>query len=81
MSFYAYADDGHCFAGGRVQSASTDPTQVRVRWDDGYTIEDEIQNGIALLFGARDALAPATVEFLGPAGRVVGAHEPFIDQR
>jgi hypothetical protein len=53
----AYAD-GHFFAGGRVQSASTDLTRVLVRWDDGYVLEDKIQNGIALLFGARDALAP-----------------------
>jgi len=50
VSFYAYADHGHFFAGGRVQSASTDLTRVRVRWDDGYAVEDEIQNGIALLF-------------------------------
>jgi hypothetical protein len=37
--------------------------RVRVRWADGYVLEDDIQNGIALLFGARDALQPATVEF------------------
>jgi len=79
VSLYAYAD-GHFFAGGRVQSASTDLTRVRVRWDDGYALEDEIQNGIALFFGARDALEPATVEFLDPAGRVVGAHLTFIDE-
>jgi hypothetical protein len=81
VSFYAYADHGHFFAGGRVQSASTDLTRVRLRWDDGYALEDEIQNGIALFFGARDALEPATVEFLDPAGRVVGAHLTFIDER
>jgi len=79
VSLYAYAD-GHFFVGGRVQSASTDLTRVRVRWDDGYALEDEIQNGIALFFGARDALEPATVEFLDPAGRVVGAHVTFIDE-
>jgi hypothetical protein len=79
-SFYAYAD-GHFFAGGRVQSASTNPTRVRLRWDDGYVLEDEIQNGIALLLGARDVLEPASVEFLDPAGRVIGAHVTFVDER
>jgi hypothetical protein len=45
-----------------------------VRWDDGYALEDEIENGIALFFAARDALEPATVEYLDPVGRVIGAH-------
>ena len=81
VSFYAYADHGHFFAGGRVQSASTDATWVRVRWDDGYALEDEIENGIALLFGARNELERATVEFLDPSGRVIGAHATFIDER
>ena len=81
VTFYAYADDGHFFAGGRVQSASTDLTRLRIRWDDGYAVEDEIHNSMALLFGARDALEPATVEFLDSAGRVVGAHETFVDER
>jgi hypothetical protein len=80
VSLYAYAHDGHLFAGGRVQSGSTDPTRLRVQWDDGYALEDEIQNGIALFFGTRDALAPATVEFLDPSGLVLGAHVTFIDE-
>jgi len=80
VSLYAYAA-GHFFGGGRVQSASTDPARVRLVWEDGYALKDEIQDGIVLLFGARDALEPATVEFLDPAGRVIGAHVTFIDQR
>lgn len=78
MSFYAYAG-GHFFAGGRVQSTSTDPARIRLVWDDGYALEDEIQNGIALLFGTRDALEPATAEFLDPARHVIGAHITLID--
>ena len=62
-------------------SASTDATWVRVRWDDGYALEDEIENGIALLFGARNELERATVEFLDASGRVIGAHATFIDER
>lgn len=81
VSFYAYADHGHFFAGGRVQGASTDVPRVRARWDDGYALEDQIQSGIALFFGGRDALEPATVEFLDPAGRVIGVHKTFIDER
>jgi hypothetical protein len=81
VSFYAYSDKGHFFAGGRVQSASADVSRVRMRWEDGYAIEDEIENGVALLFGARDALERAFVEFFDSAGRVVGAHDTFIDER
>lgn len=79
-SFYAYAGDGHFFAAGRVQSASTRPTRIRIRWDDGYAVEDEIQNDVALLFGNRDALEPATVEFLDPSGLVIGPHVTFVDE-
>jgi hypothetical protein len=58
-----------------------DIARVRVRWADGYVLEDDIQNGIALLFGARDALQPATVEFLDHVGRVIEAHLTLIDER
>ena len=81
VSFYAYADHGHFFAAGQVQSASTDPARVRLVWDDGYALDDDIRNGIVLLFGTRDALEPATVEFLDPAGHVIGAHMTLIDER
>ena len=79
-SFYAYAD-GHFFAGGRVQSASTDVARVRVVWDDGYALESEMRNDVVLLFGTRDVLGSANVEFLNPAGRVVGSHVTFIDEQ
>lgn len=72
VSLYAYAD-GHCFAGGPVRSLLTDLARVRLVWGDGYAIEDEIQNGVALFFGARDALEPAPVEFLDGADRSSGA--------
>jgi hypothetical protein len=80
-SFTAYASGGHFFAGGRVQSTSTsDVARVRLVWDDGYTLEDELGNGVALLFGARDAHGRATVEFVDPAGRLIGSHVVFVDE-
>ena len=80
VSLYAYAA-GHFFAGGRVQSASTEPARIRLVWDDGYAIEDSIENGIVLLFGTRDTLELAVVEFLDLAGHVIGAHVTFIDEQ
>lgn len=81
VSFYAYADHGHFFAGGQIQSASIDPARVRLVWDDGYALDDDIRNGTVLLFGTRDALQPATVEFLDPAGQVIGSHMTLINER
>jgi hypothetical protein len=80
-SFGACVSGGHFFGGGRVQSTSTnDVARVRLVWDDGYTVADELQDGVALLFGARDALDRATVEFLDPAGRLIGSHTVFVDE-
>jgi hypothetical protein len=79
VSLSAFAA-GSFFAGGRVQSESADVALVRLVWDDGYTLEDEIQNGVALFLGTRDSLDPATAEFLDPAGRVIGAHKTLIDE-
>jgi ribosomal protein S18 acetylase RimI-like enzyme len=79
VSLYAYAD-GHFFAGGQVQSPPTELARARLVWGDGYAIEDEIQNGVALFFGARDALEPATVEFLDEGGQVIASHVTFIDE-
>lgn len=81
VSFYAHADHGRFFAGGQVQRASTDPARVRLVWDDGYALDDDIQNGIVLLFGTRDVLEPATAEFLDPDGHAIGAHITLIDER
>jgi hypothetical protein len=55
--------------------------RVRVRWADGYVLEDDIQNGIALLFGARDALQPADRGVLDHVRRVIEAHLTLIDER
>jgi hypothetical protein len=81
VSFYAYAGDGHFFAAGEVQSASTVPARVRLRWDDGYALEDAIENGVVLLFGARDVLEPAMAEFFDSAGKMIGAHATLVDER
>lgn len=49
-------------------------------WDDGYVLEDELQNGAVLFFGARDSVDYATVEFLDSAGRLIGAHTGVVDE-
>jgi hypothetical protein len=51
LSMSAFATGGCFFAGGRVQSTSADVARVRLVWDDGYVLEDELQNG-AVLFSA-----------------------------
>jgi hypothetical protein len=78
---YACATGGSFFAGGRVQSTSANVARVRLVWDDGYVLEDELQNGAALFFGARDSFHPATAEFLDSAGRLIGAHTTPIDEQ
>ena len=80
LNMSALATGGTFFAGGRVQSASAEVARVRLVWDDGYLLEDEVQNGAALFLGARDSIDPATAEFLDSAGRVVGAHRTLIDE-
>jgi hypothetical protein len=80
LGMYACATGGSFFAGGRVQSTSADVARVRLGWDDGYVLEDELQNGAVLFFGARDSVDYATVEFLDSAGRLIGAHAGLVDE-
>lgn len=80
LPLYAYAN-GAFFGGGRIHSSALDVDRVRVAWDDGYELEDEVENGIVLLLGARTSLDRATIEFLDRTGGVVGSHPAFIDER
>jgi hypothetical protein len=80
LSMSAFATGGSFFAGGRVQSTSADVARVRLGWDDGYALEDELENGAVLFFGARDSVDYATVEFLDSAGRRIGAHAGPVDE-
>jgi hypothetical protein len=80
LSMYACATGGCFFAGGRVQSTSADVARVRLVWDDGYVLDDELENGAVLFFGARDSVDYATVEFLDSAGRLIGAHTSLVDE-
>jgi hypothetical protein len=77
---YAYAN-GRFFGGGRVHSTAPDVARVRLVWEDGYELEEEVENGVVLLLGTRDSLDPATVEFLDQAGGVIGRHPAFVDER
>jgi hypothetical protein len=79
LPMYAYAS-GRFFGGGRVHSTAADVARVRLVWEDGYQLEEEVENTVVLLLGARDSLDPATVEFLNRAGCVVGRHPAFVDE-
>ena len=54
-----------------LQSAGRDIARVRLVWDDGYQLEDDVENGIVLFLGVRDRLDRAMVEFLDQAECVV----------
>jgi hypothetical protein len=76
LGLYAYAN-GPFFAGGRVQSGGLDIARVRLVWEDGYELDDAIENRVIMFFGVRESLDPAMVEFRDPTGRVVGSHQVF----
>ncbi len=80
LPMYAYAN-GRFFGGGRVHGTASDVARVRLVWEDGYELEEEVENGVVLFLGARDSLDPATVEFLDQAGYVIGRHPAFVDER
>lgn len=69
------------FAGGTVQSAEFDVARVRLVWDDGQVLEDQVENGVVLFFGSRESLDPATAEFLDRDGRLIGTHVTLIDEQ
>jgi hypothetical protein len=52
LGLYAYAD-GHFFAGGRLQSAGLEIARVRLVWEDGYELQDTVENGVVMFLGAR----------------------------
>ena len=70
-ALWACVHDGRFFGGGHVQSAGHDIARVRLVWDDGYQLEDDVENGIVLFLGVRDRLDRAMVEFLDQAECVV----------
>jgi hypothetical protein len=77
LGLYAYVTSGTFFAGGRVQSGGLDIARVRLVWEDGYELEDAVENRVVMFFGARETLDHAMVEFRDPTGRVVGSHQVF----
>ncbi len=77
LGLYAYVSNGVFFAGGRVQSDGLDIARVRLVWEDGYELEDVVQNRVVMFFGARESWEAAIVEFLDPAGQVIGIHQVF----
>ena len=79
LPLYAYAN-GRLLGGGRVYSTTFNVARVRLVLEDGYELDEEVDNGVVLFLGARDSLDPATVEFLDKTGRVVGRHMAFVDE-
>ena len=80
LPLYAYAN-GRFFGGGRVHSTAHAVARVRLFWDDGYELEEAVENGVVLFLGARDSLDPGTAEFLDQARCAVGRHPAFVDER
>jgi hypothetical protein len=80
LPLYAHAN-GRFFGGGSLHTTVPDVVHVRLVWEDGQRIEAEVENGVVLLFGTRDSLDPATLEFLDSSGSVVGRHPAFVDER
>jgi hypothetical protein len=80
LPLYAYAN-GRFFGGGSLYTTVPDVAHVRLVWEDGQQIDAEVENGVVLLFGTRDSLDPATLEFLDSSGAVVGRHPAFVNER
>lgn len=81
LPLFAYARNGHFFGGGSVHSTTPNIARARLIWEDGYQLEEEVENGVVLFFGARDSLDPATVELFDQAGCLLGRHPAFVDQQ
>jgi hypothetical protein len=74
LSLGTFCADGVLFARGRLQDQARTVTRVELAWDDGQTLTDTIENGIALFLGNRAAIEPATVSFYGADGRCISSH-------
>jgi hypothetical protein len=55
-------------------------TRVQLAWDDGQTLSDTIENGVALFLGTRRALDPATVSFYRSDGRWIASDRTLVDE-
>ena len=54
---------------------------MRLVWDDGLVLEDQVENGVVLFLGSRKSLDPATAEFLDHDRRLIGTHVTLIDEQ
>lgn len=69
------------FASGVVQSSQFEVARVRLVWDGGEALEDEVENGVVFFFGSRESLEPARADFFDREGRLIGAHMILLDER
>lgn len=74
LSVGTFCADGVFFASGRLQDQAGAVTRVELTWDDGQTLTDTIENGVALFLGNRAVADPATVSFYRADGRRIASH-------
>lgn len=80
LSLDALCAEGVFFAGGRLQDHAGAVTRVELAWDDGQTLTDTVESGVALFLGNRDSLDPAIVRFYHAAGSCIAHHRALIDE-
>jgi hypothetical protein len=76
----AFCAEGVFFAGGRLQDEAKSVTRVELAWEDGETLSDTIENGVALFLAHRGAIDPATVTFYRADGSCIATHRALIDE-
>jgi hypothetical protein len=79
LSLGAFCADGVFCAGGRTQDEAAGVARVELAWDDGQTLSDRIENGVALFLGNRDTVDPATVSFYRKDGTCAARHRTLTD--
>ena len=68
------------YAGGHIDGAGADVSQVRIVFADGLVLTDASQDGVAVFIADQQVVMPSTVELYDRAGALVGAHEAFPGQ-
>jgi hypothetical protein len=80
LSLGAFCAEDVFFAGGRLQGEAKSVTRVELAWEDGETLSDTIENGVALFLGHRGAIDPATVTLYRADGSCIATHRALIDE-
>jgi hypothetical protein len=62
------------FAGGRIHDAGTEIDHVELRFANGITLHDDIEEGIALFITDQTVALPAIVALINPSGKEIATH-------